>query len=433
MKAFLKILAASVAAVPLAATAQQAEAPASLVLTNIDYSWDQLNFQETVTGKTGALLKHRADGNLYDDKIYVNGLFKGSVMFEKSNTPGKFPILSRFPNQHGDDTFGVQQVIQAAAIGFTSTFGSWTTMYLQAEYSEVEFAQDQDEFQLRKAYVVLGDLRKFPVYLAFGRKTIDFGNFESYNPFTHSISQHFFWAQSDAPVAELGFDYNGWNATFTAMDGSRHLRVAMSEEGSFNFATKLQKTVGLGGGALTVGASYLHDTIYRNNFTAHTFQAFDRQGPPNAPVFPQVFLEYRNGAADAWLEYNHPRFDLQFEYTQLIKDWPGTILEDENGNPILDGTKLGTFTAQGRYKTELFGFPSRFTALFSQSDLGPSDTEFDFARQHVLSLETELNDYMNVGVEYVFNHGFQPFIGIQDVSEQDVKSHTTILGVRARF
>lgn len=433
MKTIAKFAAAALAATTSFAQAQPASPPPSLVLTNIDYSWDQLNFQETVTGKVRALLQHRRDNNLYDDKLYVSGIYRGKVMFEKSNTPGKFPILSRFPTQHGDDQFGIKFVTQNAALGFTSTFGSFTTVYLQAEFSEVEFARDQSDFQLRKAYVVLGDLKRFPMYLAFGRKTIDFGNFESYNPFTHSVSQHFFWAQSDAPVAELGFDYGGWNATFTAMDGSRHLRVAMGDDSDFNFAAKVQKTTGIGRGALTIGASYLHDTIYRNNFTAHTQEAFIRQGPPNAPEFPPVFLEYRNGAWDAWLEFNHPRFDLQFEYTQLVRNWPGTILEDEMRNPVGDGTKLGTWTAQGRYKTSLFGFHTRFTGMFSTSDLGPDDTEFDFASQHIASAEIFLNDYFNVGLEYVFNHGFQPFIGIQDVSEQDVKSHTGIVGVRARF
>jgi len=124
---------------------------------------------------------------LKDNSLYLGAGFQGGFKYQKTSVDGQFPLLSRFPffSDRTDDEAGVF-AIDHAALSFTSTFGDWTTVYLQPEYSETEYGRDQDEFQLRKAFVVFGNLEKSPFYAAFGRKTIDFGNFDSYNAFTHN-------------------------------------------------------------------------------------------------------------------------------------------------------------------------------------------------------------------------------------------------------
>ena len=89
-------------------------------------------------------------------------------MWQKTSVPGQFPILSRFPDfsNRTDDQAGVF-AINNAALAITGTFGEWTSFYLQPEYSETEFSTTQAEFQLRKAFVVFGNLHKTPLYAAY--------------------------------------------------------------------------------------------------------------------------------------------------------------------------------------------------------------------------------------------------------------------------
>ncbi|MGB0908691.1 MAG: hypothetical protein ACPGVT_14475, partial [Maricaulaceae bacterium] len=243
------------------------------VMTNVGHTNRMLNWQENQTGKTITLLANRASGILQDDSLYIGGGIKGGLMWQTTSDAGKFPLLSRFPffSNRTDKQTGVF-AINNAAFAFTSTYGDWTTIYMQPEYSETEYGGDQDEFQLRKAYIVFGNLQKSPFYAAFGRKDVDFGNFDSYNAFTHNEANHYFLAHSDQPVLELGFYKNGFKLTASAMSAGRQLRVAYAgEENNLgNYAASIEKEFQFGKkSAFTVGGGYLHDSIYRNNWTAH--------------------------------------------------------------------------------------------------------------------------------------------------------------------
>jgi len=277
-----------------------------IVRTNARHTDRMLDWQENTTGKSVTLLVNKANGTLAPNSLTIGAGIKGAFMWQKTSDAGQFPILSRFPDFSArTDTEAGVFAINNAALAFTGTFGDWTSFYLQPEYSETDFSTTQDEFQLRKAFVVFGNLEKTPFYAAFGRKTIDFGNFDGYNAFTHTEGQHYFWAQSDQPVLELGYYNinNGLKITASAFSGGRQLRTAYAgEENNIgNYAASIEKEFRFGGNkAFTVGTSYLHDTIYRNNFTAHTFGLINTLPPP------ANFIEYRNSAVDAFAEYNSP-------------------------------------------------------------------------------------------------------------------------------
>ncbi|MEL6688520.1 MAG: DUF3573 domain-containing protein, partial [Pseudomonadota bacterium] len=277
------------------------------IRTSVRNSRDMLDFQEVTTGKTLTLLANRANNVLKPNSLYIGGALQGSLMYQKTSEDGQFPILSRFPffSDRTDDEAAVF-AINNAALSFTSTFGDWTTLYLQPEYSETEYPGEQDEFQLRKAFVVFGNLQRSPFYAAFGRKTIDFGNFDSYNAFTQNEGHHYFWAVSDQPVGEIGYYNNGFKVTASAFSGGRQLRVALAgeENNIANYAFSAEKEFLLPRrAAFTVGGGYLHDTIYRDNWTAHTFQGRSTGTPP------ANFIEYRNSLVNGFAEYNSPIFD----------------------------------------------------------------------------------------------------------------------------
>lgn len=426
------------------------------VRTNVAHSDRMLDWQENTTGKTLTLLTNRAHGVLKPNSLYLGGGIKGGYMWQKTDTPGQFPILSRFPffSPNTDQESGVF-AINNAALSFTSTFGDWTTFYMQPEYSETEYGRNQDEFQLRKAYVVFGNLEKSPFYAAFGRKTIDFGNFDSYNAFTHSEGQHYFWAVSDQPVLELGYYKNGLKLTGSAFSGGRQLRVAYAEEENniANYAFNAEKEFRFGQGgqnAFTLGGGYLHDTIYRNNWTAHTFNEINTGTPP------ANFIEYRNSAVSAFAEYNSPIFDAMVEYTTTLEPWAAAIPQAPDGTPFaaylidpLGSTtdinninfdeNLEVLVAQLRVKPMVNGRRMSIAAVGSWGNISDdfgnpiSGATFEKNQQHALSVEYPISPYLEVGAEYVYNKGFIPFVAPQLVSNDETQAHAVNVGFKARF
>ena len=430
------------------------------VRTNALHTRDMLDWQENTTGKTMTLLANRANGTLEPNSLYLGAGFKGGLKWQTTEVPGQFPLLSRFPffSDRTDRQAGVF-AIDNAALAFTSTFGDWTTVYLQPEYSETEYSGEQDEFQLRKAFVVFGNLQKTPFYAAFGRKTIDFGNFDSYNAFTHNEGAHYFHAVSDQPVLEAGFYSNGFKATASAFSAGRQLRVALGgEENNLgNYAFNAEKEFRFGHDkrqAFTVGGGYLHDTIYRDNWTAHTFQGrVDGTAPAN-------FIEYdRNSAVSGFAEYNSPSFDAMVEYTTTLEPWAAAIPQSVTGVPFpeylidpLGSTtdpdninfdeKLSVLTAQVRYKPWVFGRRMAVAAVGSWGNISDdrgnvsafgAPTSFEKNQQHAVSLEYPVNDYLEFGAEYVYNKGFIPFVAPQQVSNDETEAHAVNIGFKARF
>ena len=422
------------------------------VRTSVANSARMLDWQENTTGKALSLLANRANGVLAPNSLYLGGAIKGGFMYQKTSDDGLFPILSRFPffSGRGDDEAGVF-AINNAALSFTSTFGDWTTVYLQPEYSETDFARDQDEMQLRKAFVVFGNLEKSPFYAAFGRKTIDFGNFDGYNAFTQTEAQHYFWAMSDQPVAELGFYKNGWKFVASAMSGGRQLRTANAGEnnniGNYAFSAEkefLLDGLGVRGGAFTLGGGYLHDTIYRDNATAHTFGALARAGEPS--------IQYRNSAVNAYAEYTSPFFDAMLEYTTTLEPWAGAIPQnragvvepqylDADGNITFD-QNLEVLVAQARIKPMVGGRRMAIAAVGTWGKIGDDfvgtgiagqPTTWEKNQQHVLSVEYPINDFLDIGAEYVYNKGFIPFVAPQLISNDEVEAHAVNVGFKARF
>ena len=430
------------------------------VRTNALHTRDMLDWQENTTGKTMTLLANRANGTLQPNSLYLGAGFQGGLKWQTTEVPGQFPLLSRFPffSDRTDRQAGVF-AIDNAALAFTSTFGDWTTVYLQPEYSETEYGRDQDEFQLRKAFVVFGNLEKTPFYAAFGRKTIDFGNFDSYNAFTHNEGAHYFHAVSDQPVLEAGFYSNGFKATASAFSAGRQLRVALGgEENNIgNYAFNAEKEFRFGADkrqAFTVGGGYLHDTIYRDNFTAHTFEGRTNGTPP------ANFIEYdRNSAVSGFAEYNSPAFDAMVEYTTTLEPWAAAIPQTIDGVPFAEylidplgsttdpdnidfDEKLAVLTAQLRYKPWINGRRMAIAAVGSWGNISDDrgnvsafgvPTSFEKNQQHAVSVEYPFNDYFEVGAEYVYNKGFIPFVAPQQVSNDETEAHAINVGFKARF
>jgi len=265
------------------------------------------------------------------------------------------------------------------------------------------------------------------LYLTFGRKTIDFGDFDIYNPFTQNINNHFFRAESDGVIAEVGFVNDYLHLTATAISGGRHLRTAdtANEDDIDNFAIDGDIFIPFGNGKIKFGGGYLHGTIYNHTLPHHPGSEIDCPVAPGAQGVPKC--RGRNAAWDIRAEYTSKRFDLMAEYTATVDPWPAT------------DQKLESWTVQGRYKTEVMDRKTHFSVSYSRSDIGPFSTGgpgspvFDEIEQIIAGIEVFFHPNFSMGIEYSHNTGFAPLVNITSVANGDVEADQLIIGGRIVF
>ena len=148
------------------------------------------------------------------------------------------------------------------------------------------------------------------------------------------------------------------------------------------------------------------------------------------------------------------------EYTTSLKPWGAAIPQDANGivdplyiidplgspndiNNISFDKKLSVLTAQVRVKPLLpNGKRMSFALVGSWGSIGDNyvgvgnrgqATTWEKNQQHAASIEYPISDFLDIGIEYVYNKGFIPFVGPQLVSNDQVVAHAVNAGFKARF
>ncbi len=386
------------------------------------YADDIVDWQNHVTEKPYRILRYEQAGIIEPNTLTVSGALWGTWLYEESNTPGKFPILSRFPNQHdAADTSTDRWILNNAAIAVTARVTEWVTLFGQGEFSDIEFL-GQEQYQLRKGIVMLGNLDKFPFYTYFGRNTVDFGSMDGYNPFTHTVNNHSFRIDSDDPVLAFGFApqfLEGFNLVYTAIPGGRHLRVADTIDGGSgqfdNFAVNASYLICLTDElSLEIGGGWIDATIYNNNIPHHPEGdfAFSRA---NSTEFDD------NGAWDVNAELKWRGISVGGEFTETERQW------------IATRTKVSSLNGQVAYDFDLLGYPSRLSFVYGVNEQGPQNTEYEELKQIAVGFETKLTRNFSLGIEYVRNSAFVPLIAIDRASDSDVRTNTIIVGGKLTF
>ena len=373
------------------------------------YSDVLLDRQDNVTNKVARILHARASGQVPDGSLTFGGRLVATQIFERTNTAGNFPILSRLPPTHTQGKSDSYGVINEISLNATVAL-PWVTGLVQGEYTEVAYP-GQDDIQLRKYMIIVGNLNRSPLYLAFGRKTLTFGDFSSYAPFTHTHSSHYFWAQSDDPVFEVGYVTDRTEIALTLIPEHRGNRVISSpnNDGDLsNFAVNAAHRFDLGPRhTLKAGAGYLRGTIYDSIIAHH---------PPGTGINRSW-----NGAFDANLTLSGPRFDVQAEFTRSIDDWPAT------------GHHVQATTLQARWHRRIAGNPVTYSISASRGVQGADGTEWERMQQVILGVEYAPAPHVTLGAEYMYNSGFVPLIMPRITSDRSVESHTVIAGLKLTF
>lgn len=367
--------------------------------------------QNHVTDKAVQQLKMRQNGILPDNKFIVGGRFNGTYINERTNTDGKFPILSRLPPTHTKGNQDSFTTVNDASISGTLTL-PYVLLYAQGEYTEVNYPGTSPR-EWRKYFMTIGDLDKFPAYLSVGKKTVSFGNMDSYAPFTHGHNAHYFWAQNnDDPIFELGYVDHGWHATATLIKndrGNRVLNAPFGDDGYKNFAASVTKDFTVGNiHRFKLGAGYLRGTIY-DSIRAHH--------PPDEGLDDRDW-------SPAWNVngvYSIGSFDLMGEFTRTVYEWRAT------------DAFVHALNLQGRYRDYIWKFPTTYSLMYSQGIQGDDGDEWERMDQFVAGIETKLHPNLSVGAEYLLNSGFVPLIMPRRSADDGVVSHTFLTGVKVTF
>ena len=386
---------------------------APLTATNLSPSMVNLNqrltqpltdFQNRQTDKELLLIDPELNPYHGTPSLTLGAQFRASAMVGRTNSPNQFSYLGRFPTDFVGQTVTDARLLQANQ-AFVANFGHGVHGYLETLFSDVFTFDDpkQGSFQVRQAYVVLGDLSQSPWYLFGGKKNVNIGDFGTLSPFTQAVPWHYF-----APLTEgIGGGYaSDWiNFSVMALNGSRGIRVTDSEERGHlnNFSANLLTRFPISDVAdFSVGGGYLHGTIYDGAAAEHLDATVT--GP-------------RNGLWDVNALLRVGDFRVKGEFLQTQKVWPVT------------GHQVTAYAVESSMDTQYFGRPARVSASWSEGIQGPSGSQFEFNRQLVIGLRLDATPNMMLTFEYVRSLGFAPLINITTVSNRNVDQNSFVFGM----
>lgn len=427
------------------AAAQREESEhTNLVGTNSEYAFAMLDHTENVTTRPLIQLEALRDGQL-ESRVTLSGQVTAIADYQWSDTDDRFGYLMRHPtsvNQLGDNVS--EAVLHSASLALTAQVAPRVTAYAEVLYDPQQSfgggtitALSRNQLQLRRGWVMYGDLEETPVYALIGKMDVPFGLQDTVSPFTNSTNWHAFAAL--AYGAQVGFVSDGLHIRAMAVQGGAQFRSAnVPVEGSAtpsrlnNFAVDARYTLGLGGdgNALTIGGSYLHGTAYCQGYPVVHFN-------PCADNNPGV-------AAYARLEYGD--LDLLAEYAQTTEVWAGTQVPDPT-NPlsVFEAFAPSSLTLGARYgigtRLEDGSRPISLSAEFSRFLSGPEGAPWRRQNQIVLGASWAVVPNVNVFGEFVHVDGFVPlnflsggnFPDGSTWSDPDVDTNVVVVGAQVAF
>ena len=357
--------------------------------------------------------------------------------YQSSNRNSKFGYLMRHPTSANEIGKTVSEfVIHSAQISVTGDVNNWMSFYTELLYSpEQSFGPGtitslgRNQIQLRKGFVVFGDLKKFPIYGAIGKMDAPFGQTESVNPFTNSTIWHAFGALGYG--AQVSFKKSGFHATVMGVQGGAQFRVLNNPVDSTNVPSRINNfvldanyTLKIGTkNSIRVGASYVHGTSYCQDFPVQHFNA----GKDNNPAVSYYTTLLFSG------------FEVKAAYASTMHEWPGTF----NPNPPLDvfkASKVSSLSIGAKYNFKPKGqFQFAVSGEFSNFVAGPDGSPWERQNQTVLGLQAKVKGGSKLFLELFNTQGYSPLNWISGGnfpdpgttwSDRDATSYGIVIGAQ---
>ncbi len=374
--------------------------------------------------KQRLILDGRQDGALGPNRVHLQGAVTAIANYQTSNKTDKFGYLMRHPtasNQVGRTVS--EAAIHSVQLGLTGMLGDWFTAHAVLLYDpEQSFgagtntAIQRNQVQVRRAYVLFGDLGRTPLFVSLGKMAVPFGLNDTVNPFSASTIRHAFGALANGVT--LGYAGDGLNLSFMGIQGGAQFRAAnMPVKGTAvpsrlnNFAADANYRFGLGAdGMVLAGGSYLHGSAYCQDYPVVHFEPCAQNNP----------------AFDIYGKLTFGDITLKGEFARTTKEWPGTF---NPGMPEFAASKVTSFDIGARYRVEPGIGPVDFSAEFSRFIAGEKGAPWERQDQFVLGAAWYVRPSVKLFAEYIRVAGYVPlnFISGGSVKDEDgnVMPHRT--------
>lgn len=412
----------------------QEDASKGLVGTNTVFSAKMLDPVADLR-KVNIFLEQKQEGTIPSNGLILGASIISIFDYQKSSVDSKFGYLMRHPTSGNQVGPSVSEfVLHSAQFSIAGNVNNWLSFYTELLYNpEQSFGQGtltalgRNLVQLRKGFVVIGDLKKHPVYAAIGKMDAPFGSTGSVNPFTNSTLWHAFAGLGFG--AQVAYKKDGFYATLMAIQGGSQFRVLSTPVDKTNVPSKVNNfsadvnySFSLAEkGAVKLGASYLHGTSYTQEFPVQHFNSGEENNPATA--------FYADLTMDDFL--------LKLSYVTTMKVWPGT----HNPNPPLDvfeASKVSSLSIGAKYLFPVKGdLQYALSGEFSNFISGPDNAPWKGQDQIVLGFSATVKNASRLFVELFKTKGYSPLNWISggnlpDLgtthSERDAKSFGIVAG-----
>ncbi len=410
----------------------------NLVGVSPSYGYRVLDHAEGVNTRELTILRAIQDGEL-DRRVTLSGAITVLADYQQSNSDTKFSWLMRHPtssNQIGEEVS--EAVVHSAQLATTARLADDITTYVEFLYNpQQSFGSgtitdlNRNQVQVRKAFVLWGDLDERPIYAALGKMDTPFGLQNTVSPFTNSTSWHAFAGLAYGGM--VGFYDNGFHLRAMAIQGGAQFRSHnVPVEGTAvpsrlnNFAIDANYTLPLGqDGHVLAGASYTHGSPYCQDYPVFHFNPCDDNNPAWA-----VYAQGRLGA-------------LEFlgEYAETTEDWPGTASPAPQFAQF-EAVAPFAWTLGGRYWFDHRRADDLAVSLeYSRYVSGDDGAPWERQDQWVLGGSYFVTDSVNFFGEVIHARGWVPLNFLSGGnqpngatwSEFDAETNAIVLGAQAAF
>ncbi len=369
--------------------------------------------------KVNILLEEKKNGAIKNNSLIIGTSLISILDYQYSNTDSKFAYLMRHPtsnNQIGKDVS--EAVIHSFQLSITATVNSWISTHTEILYNpEQSFgsgtitALGRNQLQLRRGFVLIGSLNKFPIYGALGKMDAPFGQTGSVSPFTNSTIWHAFGGLGYG--AQIGFKKGGLHAKFMAVQGGAQFRAMHTPVGNgtnvpskinnyvadLNYAFKITDNINL-----LMGASYLNGSAYCQDFPVTHFASCQENNP--------AYTYYGS------LNINN-RLIFKGGFAKTMEVWKGTA----NPTPPLDifeASKVSSLDFGAKYDlNQSVKLKHTISAEFSNFRAGADGAPWERQNQIILGFATLVNNSSKFFVEVFRTDGYAPLNFISGSNDND--------------
>ena len=292
---------------------------------------------------------------------------------------------------------------------------------------------NRNQVQVRRAYVLWGDLESTPWYAAIGKMDTPFGLNDTVSPFTNSTVWRSFAGLAYGGM--VGYYKDGLHVRGMAIQGGSQFRAANTPVEGTNVPSRVNNfalDANYSGtfsdrNTFLVGASYQHGSPYCQEYPIFHFNPCDDNNPAYS-VYSRVDLG-----------------DLRLigEYARTTNEWPGTQVPDPT-NPlsVFEAEETTSWGFGGRYAFDIGqDSPLYVSGEFSTFIAGDDGAPWERQNQWVLGGSYFITPSVNIFGELIRAEGFAPlnfltggnFPDGSTWSERDAQTDVVNFGIQAAF